>query len=212
MRMRARLLLAFVAVHCVLSLCGGFIAWQVLEQQLATQARSSAQRLGELIAHGGFAFHEHRQRLSNSLAMSLRFMTKRQPCSQVRCKFAFPQQAFVVVINYHNESYRRHRRWSGRAVLAFFAIGTVFFAAVSWWLAGRMSRPLEQLAKQAQGIAQDEEHDRLDQPISQGGGGEIAALAIDLEAMRQRLRQLMVAQRQQERLSNFGYLYRNYCP
>ena len=54
MRTRARLLIGFVAVHLVLTVVMGVIAWNWLDQSMRAQAEESARSVGRVLAQGGF--------------------------------------------------------------------------------------------------------------------------------------------------------------
>ena len=55
MRLRARLVAGFVAVHLLLSTVAGVIAWNWLDRAQRAQAEQSAQAVGAVIAGGGFS-------------------------------------------------------------------------------------------------------------------------------------------------------------
>ncbi|MGA1363094.1 MAG: HAMP domain-containing sensor histidine kinase [Ilumatobacteraceae bacterium] len=73
------------------------------------------------------------------------------------------------------------------------ALAAFLAAVVGWWFARRITRPVENLAATAESIAATQD---LDQPIEQGGAGEVGALARSFGAMVEALRSSLARQRQ----------------
>ena len=105
----------------------------------------------------------------------------------------------AVEVDYRTPRFIAARRSVLTATLGMAVLGTLAFAAVAWLLARRFARPIERLSAAARALDGD-----LGQAVPQVGGGEIAQLAAELEAMRQRLQAAVEAVRRGERLATLG--------
>lgn len=96
------------------------------------------------------------------------------------------------------------RRGLGRWLLLTVALSLLAALPAAWWLAGRMSRPLEALARRTRRL----ELDRLDVDFPTGRSDEIGDLARTLETMTGRLRRGAARLRAAERRAALGDLAR----
>ena len=196
MRTRSRLLLSFVAVHLILALVTGGVAWALIDRSLRRQAEA---KVGDVLAQGGFS-------LSDEVLARMRTLTGYD--FRVLDAPVPPRPGTVVVerggrmveVSYLTDDYRRASRAVVVATAAVVVIGVGAFALVAWWLARQFARPLEVLAGAARTIGRGE----LGQPVPAVGSGELAALAADLEQMRARIQALDRQHRQAERLATLG--------
>lgn len=199
MRTRARLLIGFVAVHLVLTVVMGVVAWTWLDQSRRAQAEESARSVGRVLAQGGFP-------LTDEVVDKMRTLTGYQfrvlPASSAprAGTVQVAEAGKVVEVDYRSDSYV--------AATSAVLIGTVFmivagsaaFWVMAWWLAGQFARPIERLAGAARTIGAGD-LERMVEPV---GAGELRSLALELEQMRRRLNELDRQHRQDERLATLG--------
>lgn len=196
MRTRSRLLLSFVAVHLVLSLVTGWVAWALIDRSLRHQAEA---KVGDVLAQGGFSLSDEvLSRMGALTGYDFRVLdaagTPRPGTVQVE------RGGRVVEVSYLTADYRRASRAVVVATAVVAVVGVAAFALVAWWLARQFARPLEQLAGAARAIGGGD----LDRPVPVVGSGELGALAADLDHMRTRIQALDRQHRQAERLATLG--------
>ncbi len=198
MRLRSRLTLALVAAHLLLTALVAVLAWRWVDDGLREQAEDSARAVGRVLARGGFSADERvLARMRELAGHDFRLLPQ---ASEPR-----PGSVVVVVdgvaveVDYRTPRFIAARRTVLSATLGMAVLGTLAFAAVAWLLARRFARPIERLSAAARALDAD-----LDQAVPQVGSGEIAQLAAELEAMRQRLQAAVEAVRRGERLATLG--------
>ena len=199
MRTRDRLLLSFVGVHMVLSLAMGVVAWQWLDASRRAQAEDSARSLGRVIAQGGFPLTaEVMAKLRALTGYSFSVLPSRMPVAPGTVQVEV--EGKVVEVTYQTESYLSGHQAILVGTLAVTIAGALGFGVLALWLSGQFAKPLEQLAHAAQTIGTVD----LEAGVQAVGSGEIRALALELEHMRTRLRDLDRQHRQAERLAAIG--------
>jgi signal transduction histidine kinase len=198
MRLRTRLTLALVTAHLLLTGLVAALAWTWVDEALRIQAESSARAVGRVLARGGFSTDERvLSRMRELSGHDFRLLTQA----------AAPQPGAVVVVedgvavevDYRSPRFLAARQAMLLATLAVAVLGTLAFAAVAWLLARRFARPIEQLSAAARALGDD-----LGHTVPQVGGGEVAGLAHELEAMRTRLLAAVDSVRRGERLATLG--------
>ncbi len=199
MRTRSRLLLGFVAVHIVLSVVTGAVAWRWLDASMRAQAEDSARSLGRVIAQGGFP-------LTAEVVAKLRDLTGYE-FSVLPARTApqpgtvqVEEEGKVVQVAYRSAAYERASAAVLVGTLVVMLAGTLVFALVARWLAGQFATPVERLVGAARVIGSGD----LDAAVAPVGSGELRELAGELEVMRLRLRDLDHQHRQSERLAAVG--------
>jgi signal transduction histidine kinase len=199
MRTRSRLLLGFVAVHIVLSVVTGAVAWRWLDASMRAQAEDSARSLGRVIAQGGFP-------LTAEVVAKLRDLTGYE-FSVLPARTApqpgtvqVEEEGKVVQVAYRSSAYERASAAVLVGTLVVMLAGTLVFALVARWLAGQFATPVERLVGAARVIGSGD----LDAAVAPVGSGELRELAGELEVMRLRLRDLDHQHRQSERLAAVG--------
>jgi signal transduction histidine kinase len=199
MRTRARLLVSFVAVHLVLTVVMGIIAWNWLDHSMRAQAEDSARSVGHVLAQGGFP-------LTEEVMAKMRALTGYEfhvlpALSEVRPGTVQVAEAGKVVeVDYRSPAYLAATRAVFIGTLGMILAGSVAFWMVAWWLAGQFARPIERLAGAARTIGTGD----LERSVEPVGSGELRSLAVELEQMRRRLRELDSQHRQDERLATLG--------
>lgn len=199
MRTRARLLIGFVAVHLVLTVVMGVVAWSWLDSSMRAQAEDSARSVGRVLAQGGFP-------LTDEVMAKMRALTGYEfrvlpALSAVRPGTVQVAEAGKVVeVDYRSPAYLAATRAVFIGTLGMIIAGSVAFWLVAWWLAGQFARPIERLAGAARIIGTGD----LERAVEPVGAGELRSLAVELEQMRRRLRDLDSQHRQDERLATLG--------
>lgn len=199
MRTRTRLLIGFVAVHLVLTVVMGVIAWNWLDQSMRAQAEESARSVGRVLAQGGFP-------LTDEVMAKMRALTGYEfrvlsALSEVRPGTVQVAEAGKVVeVDYRSQAYLTASRAVFIGTLTMIIAGSAAFWLVAWWLAGQFARPVEQLAGAARVIGAGD----LERAVALVGSGELRSLAHELEQMRRRLNELDRQHRQDERLATLG--------
>lgn len=199
MRTRSRLLIGFVAVHLVLTVVMGVIAWLWLDQSMRAQAEDSARSVGRVLAQGGFP-------LTDEVMAKMRSLTGYEfrvlpALSEVRPGTVQVAEAGKVVeVDYRSQAYLTASRAVFIGTLTMIIAGSAAFWLVAWWLAGQFARPVEQLAGAARIIGEGD----LEREVALVGSGELRSLAHELEQMRRRLNELDRQHRQDERLATLG--------
>jgi signal transduction histidine kinase len=196
MRTRSRLLLSFVAVHLVLSLVTGWVAWALIDRSLRSQAEA---KVGDVLAQGGFSLSDEvLARMGALTGYGFRVVDAPGPTppGTVRVERA----GRVVEVSYLTDDYQRASRAVVVATAVVAVVGVGAFALVAWWLARQFARPLEVLAGAARTIGGGD----LARVVPAVGSGEVAALARDLEQMRGRIAALDRQHLQAERLATLG--------
>ena len=196
MRTRSRLLLSFVAVHLLLALVMGGVAWALIDRSLRLQAEA---KVGDVLDQGGFS-------LSDEVIARMRTLTGYDfrvldaPVPARPGTVVVERGGRTVEVSYLTDDYRRASRAVVVATAAVVVIGVGVFALVAWWLARQFALPLEVLSGAARTIGRGD----LGQPVPAVGSGEVAALAHALEQMRARIAALDRQHRQAERLATLG--------
>ncbi len=199
MRTRTRLLIGFVAVHLVLTVLMGVIAWNWLDQSMRAQAEESARSVGRVLAQGGFP-------LTDEVMAKMRALTGYEfrvlpALSELRPGTVQVAEAGKVVeVDYRSQAYLAASRAVFIGTLTMIIAGSAAFWLVAWWLAGQFARPVEQLAGAARRIGEGD----LARAVELVGSGELRSLAHELEQMRRRLNELDRQHRQDERLATLG--------
>ncbi len=199
MRTRNRLLIGFVAVHLVLTVVMGMIAWRWLDHAMKMQAQDSARSVGRVLAQGGFP-------LTDEVVEKMRALTGYQfrvlpALSEPRPGTVQVAEAGKVVeVDFRSDTYLAASRAVFIGTLIMIVAGSLAFWLVAWWLAGQFARPVERLAGAARIIGAGD-FERAVEPV---GSGEFLQLAHELELMRKRLSELDRQHRQDERLATLG--------
>lgn len=201
MRTRTRLLIAFLAMHLGLSSLLGLVAWLLISTHLRGQAAAAAASVGRLVGQTSFAREEpNRSRIMELTGYYFEVL----PAGQVPVDrpgwIVAVSGPVAVAVDYRTRSYREAATTVLLGTLTVFAAGSLAFGLLAWWLAGRLARPIESLSAAARAIGAGDS----DRPVPAVGQGEIAALAVDLEQMRQRLIASSAAVRRAERLAVLG--------
>ena len=199
MRTRNRLLIGFVAVHLVLTVVMGMIAWRWLDHAMKMQAQDSARSVGRVLAQGGFP-------LTDEVVEKMRALTGYQfrvlpALSEPRAGTVQVAEAGKIVeVDFRSDTYLAASRAVFIGTLIMIVAGSLAFWLVAWWLAGQFARPVERLAGAARIIGAGD-FERAVEPV---GSGEFLQLAHELELMRKRLSELDRQHRQDERLATLG--------
>jgi signal transduction histidine kinase len=199
MRTRNRLLIGFVAVHLVLTVVMGMIAWRWLDHAMKMQAEDSARSVGRVLAQGGFP-------LTDEVVEKMRALTGYQfrvlpALSEPRAGTVQVAEAGKVVeVDFRSDAYLAASRAVFIGTLIMIVAGSIAFWLVAWWLAGQFARPVERLAGAARIIGAGD----FERAVEQVGSGEFLQLAHELELMRKRLSELDRQHRQDERLATLG--------
>ena len=199
MRTRNRLLIGFVAVHLVLTVVMGMIAWRWLDHAMKMQAEDSARSVGRVLAQGGFP-------LTDEVVEKMRALTGYQfrvlpALSEPRPGTVQVAEAGKIVeVDFRSDAYLAASRAVFIGTLIMIVAGSIAFWLVAWWLAGQFARPVERLAGAARNIGAGD-FERAVEPV---GSGEFLQLARELELMRKRLSELDRQHRQDERLATLG--------
>lgn len=196
MRTRSRLLFSFVAVHLVLALVTGWVAWALIDRSLRHQAQA---KVGDVLAQGGFSLSDEVIERMHALT-GYDFRVLDGPVPPRPGTVVVERGGRTVEVSYLTDDYRRASRAVVMATAVVVVVGVGAFALVAWWLARQFARPLEVLAGAARTIGRGE----LGLPVPFVGSGELAALAADLEQMRTRIQALDRQHRQAERLATLG--------
>ncbi len=198
MRTRARLVASFVAVHLLLSLVVGVVAWWRIESAQQAQAHSSAEAVGQVVARFPLTPWVL-DKMRELTGYELREIPAPTPIATDSVRVPIGDGSRAVEV-----SYREARARASRAVVvataALVVTGFLAFGLVAWLLARQFARPLEILAGAARTIGAGD----LERPVPRVGAGEVVMLAADLEHMRQRLIDLDRQHRQAERLAAIG--------
>jgi len=199
MRLRTRLLGAFLSVHCVLAVAAGLVAWRLLDDGLRREAEQRAEAVATVLAGGGFTPNEAvLTRMRALVGAEVRFVAPDAPRTPGTVRAV--EGGRVVEVSYRTAAYDAARTHLLIAVSALTGIGLFIVAAVTLAVAATVARPLEQLARAARRIGAGD----LLTPVSQIGRGEVAVLAADLEGMRVRLADLERRTREAEHLAVLG--------
>ncbi len=204
MRTRSRLLASYLGLFLVFALVAGATVWLFLDGLLERRARDSAERVAAVLVEGGFSLNERNLRLMKQLTgFEFRIVDAGSTPAAGGVVAPIERGAHAgreIVIDYRNQAHAQLARNLLLAALVFTGAGIAAFAAASWLIARRLARPLERLGRDARRIGEGE----LDQAVHPVGGGEIRDLALNLESMRARLRELDRANRMAERLATLG--------
>ena len=196
-RTRTRLLSAFLAIYVLLAMVGGGVAWNLLDRLHAAQAHERALTVAQVSSY----YHSEQVRTKveelTGYQISMHDQAPPQRDGTIQVSDDFGR---TIVVDFRNDSYHASRQAVLLGTLAFIGCGVVLVIVVSWLLAANLARPVEQLAREARRLGDGD----LTRPVAMVGGGEIADLAADFEAMRERLVALDQANRQHERLSTLG--------
>ncbi|MDA3962075.1 MAG: HAMP domain-containing sensor histidine kinase [Planctomycetota bacterium] len=197
LRTRTRLLASFLGLYVALAVVGGAVAWQLLDQFLAREAADRARVVAQLsrFLHSDTV----RGQLEELTGYQIEIHDQAQPYREGTVQVT-DELGQVVAVDYRNAAYASARKTVLLGALGFLAAGTVLVAAMSYLLASDVARPLEYLAAAARRLGQGEG----DASVPQVGTGEVADLAAELEAMRQRLQDLDARNRRSERLMTLG--------
>lgn len=199
MRLRTRLLGAFLSVHCILALAAGWVAWRLLDDGLRHEAEQRAEAVAAVLAGGGFTPNEAvLTRMRALVGGEVQFVAPEAPRTPGTARAV--EGGRVVEVSYRTAAYDAARAHLVIAVSALTGIGLLIVAAVTLAVAATVARPLEQLARAARRIGAGD----LLTPVVQTGRGEVAVLAADLESMRVRLADLERRTRDTERLAVLG--------
>ena len=199
MRTRTRLLRGFVIVNLLLSVVMGLVAWTWLDQSMRAQAEESARSVGRVLAQGGFP-------LTDEVMAKMRELTGYQFRILPAKEFVRPgtvqvaEAGKVVEVDYQTAAYLKTSHAVLVGSMVMIVIGSLLFWIVARWLALQVARPIEQLAGSARIIGTG----NWEQAVAQVGSGELKQLAMELEHMRCRLRDMDRQHRQDERLSTLG--------
>jgi len=199
MRTRTRLLLGFVIVNLLLSVVMGLVAWTWLDQSMRAQAEESARSVGRVLAQGGFP-------LTDEVMAKMRELTGYQFRILPKKEFVRPgtvqvaEAGKVVEVDYQTAAYLKTSHAVLVGSMVMIVIGSLLFWIVARWLALQVARPIEQLAGSARIIGSGD----WEQAVAQVGSGELKQLAMELEHMRCRLRDMDRQHRQDERLTTLG--------
>lgn len=199
MRTRTRLLLAFLAVHALLSALAGYGAWSWFSRAQREQAEERARAVGRLVARGGFSLTPGVvERMQDLTGYRFRLLDGAEVWRPGTVQVA--EGGRVVEIAYETLAFRAAQRdvLVGAGVLA--GVGFIAFALVALRLARGFARPLELLAAAARRIGAGD----LDATVPPAGTGEVAGLAADLERMRCQLAELDRSHRRAERMATLG--------
>ncbi len=199
MRLRVRLLVGFVAVHLLLSIVAGVVAWTWLDGVRRAQAEDSARAVGRVLAGGGFSPSPaviERMRTLTGYA----FRVLDTPESVRPGTVQVSDRAWTVEIDYRTADWHAERRRILVATVTWSVVGSTIFALLAATLAARIAGPVERLAAAARTIGAGS----WERPIPAVGSGEVGELAQELEGMRQRLSDLDAAHRLSERLATLG--------
>ena len=197
LRTRSRLLLGFVAVHLVLSLAAGAVAWRLVDTFLASQAEARAQTVGSLVTY--LRSDTVRGKMEELTGYDIESV---DPGSPERVGTLRVDDGFggAIEINYRNEAYHQASHAVLTTTVLFVVLGVLVFGVLAWLMALRIARPLEQLATASRRIGEGD----LEKPIESVGSGEIKDLSRALDTMRSRLAELDAQHRSDERLRTLG--------
>lgn len=196
MRLHARLTLALVAGHLLLTAAVAALAWWAVEQALRAQAEASARAVGRVLARGGFSADERvLARMRELSGYDFRVGEAAAGPGTV----LVVEDGVAIAVDYRSARFREARRALLAVALGIAAAGSAAFALIAWLVARRFARPVEALAALARELDRD-----LARPVPRLGSGEVAALAAELEALRGRLQAAIAAQRRAERLATLG--------
>jgi len=197
-RLRSRLTLALVAAHLLLTALVATLAWHWVDDALRNQAEDSARAVGRVLARGGFSTDERvLSRMRELTGHDFRLLS--HAAAPRPGAVVVAEDGVTVEVDYRTPRFLAARRIVLLATLAVALLGTVAFAAVAWLLARHFARPIEQLSDAARILGGD-----LSQIVPQVGAGEVARLAVELEAMRARLVAAVATARRGERLATLG--------
>lgn len=195
MRLRVRLVAGFVAVHLVLSLAAGAVAWTWLDARGRTQAEDSARSIGRVLDGGGFSLTPRvLERMRDLTGFEFRVLAAPETLRPGTV------QVGTVEIDYRTAAWRRDSAQVLWGTVILFLGGSAVFAVLATSLATQIARPVERLAGSARAIGAGSWQD----PVPAAGSGEIGELARELERMRARLIELDRAHRDAERLATLG--------
>lgn len=195
MRLRVRLVAGFVAVHLVLSLAAGAVAWTWLDARGRTQAEDSARSIGRVLDGGGFSLTPQvLERMRDLTGFEFRVLAGPE------AQRPGTVQVGTVEIDYRTAAWRRDSAQVLWGTVILFLGGSAVFAVLAASLATQIAKPVERLAGSARAIGAGS----WDAPVPAAGSGEIGELARELERMRLRLTELDRAHRDAERLATLG--------
>lgn len=195
MRLRVRLVAGFVAVHLVLSLAAGAVAWTWLDARGRAQAEDSARSIGRVLDGGGFSLTPQvLERMRDLTGFEFRVLAGPEALRPGTV------QVGTVEIDYRTAAWRRDSAQVLWGTVILFLGGSAVFAVLATSLATQIAKPVERLAGSARAIGAGS----WDAPVPAAGSGEIGELARELERMRLRLTELDRAHRDAERLATLG--------
>ncbi len=195
MRLRVRLVAGFVAVHLVLSLAAGAVAWTWLDARGRAQAEDSARSIGRVLDGGGFSLTPRvLERMRDLTGFEFRVLSAPEGLRPGTV------QVGLVEIDYRTAAWRRESAQVLWGTVILFLGGSAVFAVLATSLATQIAKPVERLAGSARAIGAGSWQD----PVPAAGSGEIGELARELERMRARLIELDRAHRDAERLATLG--------
>jgi signal transduction histidine kinase len=199
MHTRTRLLLGFVIVNLLLSVVMGIVAWTWLDQSMRAQAEESARSVGRVLAQGGFPLtDEVMAKMRELTGYQFRILPAKEFVRSGTVQVA--EAGKVVEVDYQTAAYLKTSHAVLVGSMVMIVIGSLLFWIVARWLALQVARPIEQLAGSARIIGTG----NWEQAVAQVGSGELKQLAMELEHMRCRLRDMDRQHRQDERLSTLG--------
>jgi len=202
MRIRTRLLLAMVGIHCLLSVMVGSVAWALVERAQRRQAEASAASIAHVIAAGGFALNDavlsRMRALTGQDFLVLADTAPVQPGTVRVAAAGLPGTVIVVNVQTPERAKASRLVLAGTVLLA--GVGTLLFALAAWRIARGFAQPLEVLAASARTLASGE----WQQAVPEVGVAEVRDLARELEVMRARLVDLTTQLRRQEHLPTLG--------
>lgn len=202
MRIRTRLLLAMVGIHCLLSVMVGSVAWALVERAQRRQAEASAASIAHVIAAGGFALNDavlsRMRALTGQDFLVLADTAPVQPGTVRVAAAGLPGTVIVVNVQTPERAKASRLVLAGTVLLA--GVGTLLFALAAWRIARGFAQPLEVLAASARILASGE----WQQAVPEVGVAEVRDLARELEVMRARLVDLTTQLRRQEHLATLG--------
>jgi signal transduction histidine kinase len=199
MRTRSRLLLSFVGIHLILSVVVGIVAWRLMDALMYKQAEENATALGKNLP--SFA-DDVIAKAEKVTGYRMRIINPGEPTRRgtVQVPIIKDAGAMILEIDYQTSWHNAASRASLISTVILMIAGFIVFGIAAIVLSSRFARPVETLSAAADVIGSGD----LDQPVPAVGSGELAHLARNLENMRQRIKELDLQHRRDERLSAIG--------
>lgn len=192
-------MLGFVTAHLALSAGLAAGAWWWLDRERREAAVASAEAVGRVLARGGFSpTPDVLERMRALTGYDFRLVEPDAPVDPGTVRVT--AVGTTIAIAYRTPAYLASERTLWWAVLGWATAGTVAFAALARWQAGRLARPVEDLAAEARRLGTG----AWDDPVPAVGSGEVRDLAAEVEALRRRLVDLLEASRRADRLTVLG--------